>query len=402
MRYFFSAVISVITILVLWVNIRLYSENYSSAEKRSDIICQLNFLEEELKSQNLGLRMQQIFPEGFVFINALYGLSWCELAMAVENDSFLKSKAVSESIFAYNQIDSENGKRIFNSDLKPAYGIFYSGWKNYLLSKILIVNKSFSGSEAYIDSFHSNCKNISKALAVSQIPFLESYPFQAWPADMFPAMASLSNHDKIFPPEFTYQISAWLGLLKTHIDPATGMIPHEADSKTGLTREGARGSSASLIIRLLSEINPLLARNQFQLFKDNFVSSMFGLPFVREYPKGISHSGDIDSGPVIFGIGFAATISSIGTFAVSNEIQSSENQYKTVNAFGFEFQTADQKKYLMGMLPMADAFIAWGRASALKYSAEYPDGLWRILFNVISFLLLSLLWFVWFRILKRR
>src|SRR5689334_4246927 len=107
MRYFFLTIISMISILLLWININLYSENYTPDEKKSDIICQLNFLSKELKEENLGLRMQQIFPEGFVFVNALYGLSWCELSLASPEDSSLRSKALAESLFAYNQINSE-------------------------------------------------------------------------------------------------------------------------------------------------------------------------------------------------------------------------------------------------------------------------------------------------------
>jgi len=179
------------------------------------------------------------------------------------------------------------------------------------------------------------------------------------------------------------------------------LIPHEADSKTGQPRYGARGSSASLIIRLLAEINPSFAMQQYILFKKNFVSYTMGLPSVREFPKGSHNSGDIDSGPVIFGIGFAATISSIGTFAMNNDFQSSETQYRTINAFGFDFKIAGQKKYLFGLLPMADAFIAWGRASGLKNTPEVNSGTWRILFNSISFLLLTLLWLIFFRILSR-
>jgi hypothetical protein len=397
MRYFFLAVIAFITILLLWINIRLYSENYTIEEKKSDIILQLNFIEKELKEQNLGLRTQQTLPEGFVFINVLYGLSWCELSLASKNDSTLRSKALAESLFAYNEINSGNGKRSFNSNLTPPYGIFYSGWKNYLLSKILMLDTVFQGSKSCIDNFKSSCDSIMNALTQSKSPYLESYPSQSWPADMFPAMASLSNHDKIFNPEYTHQLRVWSNLARSHTDPATGMIPHEADSKTGQSRDEARGSSMSLMVRLLTEINPSLALEQYALFKKYFVSTSIGLPSVREYRKGHVKSEDIDSGPVVFGIGFSATISAIGTFAVMNDNWLSEKQYKTVNAFGFDFKTRNQKKYLFGTFPIADAFIAWGRTSGLKSISESNFGTWRILFNSTSLLLLTLLWLVYFR-----
>ncbi|MBK7009281.1 MAG: hypothetical protein IPH36_11985 [Saprospiraceae bacterium] len=74
---------------------------------------------------------------------------------------------------------------------------------------------------------------------------------------------------------------------------------------------------------------------------------------------GIQVDGDIDSGPVIFGVGFAATIVSIGTHAALGNIRSADDQFNTINAFGFPFQSSNTKSYLFGQLPIADAFIAW-------------------------------------------
>jgi hypothetical protein len=48
------------------------------------------------------------------------------------------------------------------------------------------------------------------ALVASDCPFLESYENQSWPADMFVAMASISNHDKIFIPRYQSEIHNWL------------------------------------------------------------------------------------------------------------------------------------------------------------------------------------------------
>lgn len=63
-RKIILAFIFTISIFIAWINLRLYTDNFTKKEKQNDIILQLNFLENELKSNDLGERMQSIFPEG--------------------------------------------------------------------------------------------------------------------------------------------------------------------------------------------------------------------------------------------------------------------------------------------------------------------------------------------------
>lgn len=400
MRFILLLLILLLSILILWINIQLYSENQTNTGKKSDIQLQLNFLETELKHHNLGERMQQIFPEGYVFVYALYGLAWCELALHDTSDTALKEKAIHESLFAYNALNTEKARSNFPNDLTPALGIFYNGWRNYLLSKILSVDTSFIQSEDLIKTFKQQSDTIITALSQSESPFLESYEGASWPADMFVAMASISNHDKIFNPKYKAYIEKWLIDVRKCIDPTTKNIPHEVDSKTGKTIEGARGSSMGLILRMAGEIDQEFAQEQYMVMKDNFISKTVGLPSIREYPRGQEGPGDYDSGPVIFDIGFSATIVMIGTYAMLGYDDLSGQQYATINAFGCPITSKVQKKYLLGKLPMADTFIAWGRATELNHSKDITSNkttFWRLQFQFISISILIVLWALFFR-----
>jgi len=167
------------------------------------------------------------------------------------------------------------------------------------------------------------------------------------------------------------QIKEWIKKVKANLDPQTKLIPHSTSAKNGTTIEGARGSSMSLILRILSEIDPEFAIQQFKIFHEKFQITRFGLLFIREYPKGISGSGDIDSGPVIFNIGFTGTIVAIGTFKSYGEYKSANSLSGTIEAFGFSLSTDKKKKFIFGKLPISDAFIAWSRIS--RTSKEITD-----------------------------
>ncbi len=398
MRKIFLGLISIITIVVLFINIKLYSEDGTPVENRADIIRQLNFLEEELKNNCLGDRMQKIFPEGFVFTNVLYGLSWCELAVSNPRDKKLKSRAIREAQYALKEISSKKAMSTFDNHLVPENGIYYLGWKNYLLSKILLMDTTFAGYGEYKNTFKGQCDIIVETQEQNSHAYLKSYAGQAWPADMFVAMASVKNYDRIFDARYEIEIGRWLERVRYGLDPETKVIPHKVDTRTGEPVEGPRGSSLGLIIRVLSEIDASFAREQYRYYKQNFMTTTFGLPSIREYPRGQNGGGDVDSGPVIFAVGFSATIVSIGTSALLGDMELAQRQYQTTTAFGFSNTESDQKKYVFGFMPVADAFIAWGRASALNMkSLQKPVARdWRTKFHLISASILVILWLLFY------
>jgi hypothetical protein len=385
------------SILIIWINLKLYDDNFNTQQKESDIILQLNFLNTELKNNDLGKRMQKLFPEGFVFTNVLYGLSWCELGISNPKKK-TRERALSEALYSYNQINTTDTKSTFSSTVKPKNGIFYLGWNNYLLSKILVLDSNFENCETYKTIYKNQCELIVETLQNSNSPFLQSYENQSWPADMCVAMASVSNYEKIFNEKYKNTISDWVIKVKSKLDPKTKLIPHKVNSYNGETIEGARGCSISLILRLLSEIDLKFAREQYNVYQQNFVSTTFGLPSINEYPIGQSGFGDIDSGPVIFGVGFAGTIVSIGTFSVLGDNDLAENQYKTVNSFGMSYGSSNTKKYLFGQFPIADAFIAWSRSSGLYQTKNLnpSSNHWRFKFHLISIFTIAFFWFLFY------
>lgn len=397
MRYAFLIFISIITVLVLRINLKLYS-NPETKVRSSEVVLQLNFLENELKNNDLGTKMQFTFPEGFVFINALYGLSWCELASGSE-DPGIRVRAVQEANYAYQQINSEKGKETFDSHLKPEFGIFYNGWRNYLLAKLLSIHKEKKYPKDLVQEFKSHSASIASAMENAANPFLQSYSGSSWPADIFLAVASLQIHDQLFEPTYQGLIKHWVKSVRLKLDSKSHMIPHRTEADTGEVLEAPRGGSMTLMLRLLFEIDQNFAKEQYDLFKKNFSTSIIGLPAVREYPKGEFGIGDIDSGPVILGVGPAATIVSIGTLSLLGDKELSDRIYLTVNAFGVSIESKSKKKYLLGVLPIADAFIAWGNASSLGVpDTDKKSGFnWRLKFQIVSFVFIVFIWFLLYR-----
>jgi len=366
------------------------SYNYS-------VVAQLNFLKGEMQN-NAALDMQNIYPEGFVFLNALYGLSWINAVEDLPKNSRLYKEGLQEATWAYNQINSGDGKRVFEQNLPLEYGAFYSGWSNYLLGSLLAMDGENIETEKYQQQFKKKCDQIAEAISKSETPYLETYGGLAWPADVVIAVASLNLHDKAFDEKYSEEISNWIQKVKLNVDPETGLVPQAADYKSGKSIEGARGSSQSLMLLFFHEMDAEFAEQQYQVYENLFLTRRFGLPAVREYPKGTVGYGDIDSGPVILGIGGAASIVGQRTFGVFGNYKAYVGLRNTIEGFGLGLTFSKKKQYLFGILPMADAFIAWSNSFEKEPFKAHMS--WRIVFPLISIFLLAAMVFLYYRKFK--
>lgn len=316
-------------------------------------IKQLNYLQYELHSNNMDNKMQKLFPEGYVFCNVLYGLSWCELAENGSN-SQIKKTAVREAIYALHKLELPAAVKAFNKDCSPEYGVFYQGWRNYLRAKILLLSKE---DHNIMGSFIKACSSIASAIDTIQTPFPESYKNASWPADVMPAIISLKIHDRLFNKQYTNTIQQWLKKVKQKQDPETGLIPHSSNSITGNMLIAPRGSSQSLMIRLLAEIDTTYAKQQYMIYKRLFLSNIGCISYVKEFHSNKNANGDVDSGPVLFGIGSAATITAIGTSSVCGDQIMSQKLKRSIDVTGIPFIFNNKRFYLMGTVPIADLFI---------------------------------------------
>ena len=379
---------------LLFFNVRLYYKpryvSHGDLSLHQGLTDQLNFLESEM---HLGAawEMQRLYPEGFVFMNALYGLSWAELAKALPPQDTLGLHARQELDWVLAELTSEEARRTFNKNLNPEYGIFYRGWSNYVLGRSLEVIPRNEWDSLSVQQFRQSCSDIIHALGNRESPFLESYYQACWPADMVVAMASVAIAERLFPGEYEAGIQGWLEKVKNRTDEF-GLIPHSAYWDSGESLEPARGSSQGLILNFLWEIDPDFAVQQFEVYQKNFRTQRLGLPGIREYPKGKQGKGDVDSGPVIWGVGGAASIVGQRVMALYGEPDIAIGLRNSIEAFGFSMTMGGKKRYLFGALPMADAFIAWSHSvEALEQNRLAAQGWWRVKIQgvIVCYLVLS-------------
>lgn len=101
-------------------------------------------------------------------------------------------------------------------------------------------------------------------------------------------------------------LAAWLQTMKQHTDPATGLFHSSVSPLVYATTP--RGCALSWTSLYFAQVAPDVAREQYQRYRDHMSADVLGFGGFREWPLGRDKGGmDADSGPIVFGVGVAAT-----------------------------------------------------------------------------------------------
>lgn len=341
----------------------------------SEALPRLAFLRDSLEHGSAE-EMQQIFPEGYLFSHLLYGLSWVQVGL---RSPAVRPRAVAEARWALSHVDSPAGRAPFDASLDPPYGVFYVGWSTWLRGGIV----ALSGSAD--PRFDSDGLALAAAFERSPEPFLPAYPGQAWPCDSVVALAAIALGDTLNGTSHDSLFARWLSLANSRRDPSTGLLPH-----TATPGSGARATSQVIILRFLHEFAPAVGAADWVAFTRQFGSDIPGVPGIREYPRGVDGSGDVDSGPLPFGLSFSASAVALGDAVLYGDSRTASALTGLAEATGLPFSWGGRKRYAFGLLPIGDAFLLWSFTAVsprapyavprMAYAEEepWPSRFWRV------------------------
>lgn len=400
-----------LTVLLVLVQSRLYWPPESVAgpgQISPDLLAQLRFLRGALE-RGAGEEMQTLFPEGYFFSHVLYGLAWADVGATATPNSPLRRQALAEATWAAARLDTPVGRSPFSPALDPPFGVFAVGWSTFLRGGIVALAPPAERATAEVARLTADCEALADAFARSPTPFLSAYPGQAWPVDSVVGVAALARCEALLDLGHEPVIANWVAAACVRLDPATGLLPHRVNPRDGRALEGARGSSQSIIVRFLPAIDPAWGLEQYQRFRAQFVTTVAGVPGVREYPHGQRGPGDVDSGPLLAGVSLSASTVTLGAARMWNDRELAEPLRYTGEWLGLGLTSAGERRYAFGLLPIGDAFLAWANAAPLlpdpPSSADVPPVVapwWRLPVHSAGVALLLLIWLPALRRRRRR
>lgn len=150
----------------------------------------------------------------------------------------------------------------------------------------------------------------------SPLHHARSYPeSDTWPADQAVTLLALRLYDEAFGTHLLDEpLAGYLRTMEEHTDPATQLYHSAVIDPTAPIVSAAedyattpRGCAASWTQLYLAQVAPDVARAQYTHYRDHMSASVLGFGGFREWPSGRARGMDADSGPIVLGVGMAAT-----------------------------------------------------------------------------------------------
>ncbi len=201
---------------------------------------------------------------------------------------------------------------------------------------------------------------------------VETYPGEGYPVDNCAGIGSIGLHaaatgDARHRPV----VDRWLARCRERwIDPATGLLFQAADPLTGRPSDAPRGSGTALAVYFLSFADTDLPRDLYAGLQRSLSGRFLGFGVVREYARGTSGRGDIDSGPIILGYGLSATGFALAGSRMHGDRETYRAILGTANLFGAPRDNGDAIRFVSGG-PLGNAIL-------FAMTTARPPGTWKM------------------------
>lgn len=229
----------------------------------------------------------------------------------------------------------------------------YLGYLNVVLGvhRRLVPDSRFSALNDRIS--HA----LARHLAASPHGIIETYPHEAYPMDNASVVTSLllhaqntgANHGAALHRPLAHFTQAW-------VDRDSGLLYQAIDAQSNQPAERARASGTAFAATMLGFAERDISARLYATVQKQCTKSLLGFGYVNEYPHGQSGHGDVDSGPVIFGISPSATGFLLGAARASGDHDTFASLYRTAHLMGTPTDWAGRRTYVTGG-PVGNAIL---------------------------------------------
>jgi len=302
-----------------------------------------------------------LIPEGTLFCNTLYGFAIAELGMGHSEDSGERERAIKKVEWLIRRVEKLATRHPFNQNdhLKPKGGIILAGHTNLLRANYVLLGGQDKTIRADFDRVS---QEIFDAVKTSKTGFPECYKGYTWAQDSVFALESLRIHDKVAGTEYSTAIADWVNAVKNHIDLKTGLMVAQVNPETGESIEGARGCAEAWGLAMMNKFDQEFTLQQYERFRDQWFVPFLGCAGVNEWYQGKAEPTNFHAGPVVFGLGMAASGISIATCRANRDFYSQNRLLRSLEFFGLPMLTpTGEKNYMFGVCLLADVVSLWGK-----------------------------------------
>jgi hypothetical protein len=200
---------------------------------------------------------------------------------------------------------------------------------------------------------------IARRVAAEPTGLPETYPGERYPVDTAAGVASVALYDRATGADHGALLDQWKTLVRGRY-LVDGVLV-QAVRHDGTVRDGPRGSGTFLAAWFLSWGDPAFAAEIYAGGRRALYQDLGFAGAMREYPPGREGRGDVDSGPVVAGLGVSATGFAIGAARAAGDDATAAALGRLADMVGRPEATGGRVHWqagaALGGAPLADAIL---------------------------------------------
>lgn len=195
-----------------------------------------------------------------------------------------------------------------------------------------------------------------RRLAESPTGLVETYPNEAYPTDVAAVAAAIAVHGRATRADHGAVLARWAERVRAvQIDHASGLVIQRMGATDGRPHDAPRGSGTGLAAYFAGFADRALARELADALLRH-ERTLLGFGAIDEYAEGHSGGGDVDSGPVIFGISVSATGFALAPARAFGRREAFTRIYRTTDLFGVRVRRDGRAAFATGG-PIGNALL---------------------------------------------
>ncbi len=178
-----------------------------------------------------------------------------------------------------------------------------------LVMSAIISQHRITGETAHLALLREQVEGLAAELDAAPSGLLEDYPGQCFPSDVVAALAAIKRADPILGTDHSAFLERALRAFTGDHAPALGLPPYAASATTGQPQDASRGCGNSYVAMQSPTVWPGQAKQWYAAYGQHFWQHDWLAAGFREFPRGTGPEWyfDVDAGPVVHGLGFAAS-----------------------------------------------------------------------------------------------
>lgn len=186
--------------------------------------------------------------------------------------------------------------------------------------------------------------DLTRRIAASKHGMIETYPGETWPPDVAAVIGSIGLHARATKTDRSELLAAWAAKFEPcAVHRGSGLLVQRVVSGGCQAIDAPRGSGTAIAAYFLSFAAPDLAKRLYDAMSRELAVDVLGFGGVREYPAGFDGKGDVNAGPIVFGVSVGATGFAIAAARSQGDRPRFRALYRSTSLFGVPTSTSDDR-----------------------------------------------------------